>query len=99
MKKKRITVLQSQFADVQGIGDIPLSNDAGVIQTNCCPVFAIFHQYGHYGKAQTIHSPVQLEHFSAHVDDLHSTLSIFTPDGFAVPLKIQQGLDYVDMHP
>ena len=62
------------FANIKGfaeaeVKDVPLCTVAGVIQANSCPVIGLFHQYAHYGKGQTIHSPVQLEHFGLHVDD------------------------------
>ena len=97
------------FADVKGIADaevkdVPLCTVAGMIQTNSGPVIGIFHQYAHYGKGQTIHSPIQLEHFGLCVDDKCASLgcgsqTIVTPEGYVIPLRIVQGLVYMDMHP
>ena len=98
----------TNFADVQGIAgaevnNIPLSTVAGVLNTTSGPVIGIFHQYAHYGKGQTLHSPLQMEAFGLDVYD-HSIASgkikprITTPDGFHIPLEVRMGLVYMSMH-
>ena len=98
----------TEFADVKGIAgaevnDVPLSTVAGVIDTSGGRIIGIFHQYAHYGKGHTIHSPLQMEAFGLQVDDRSSALGkggqqIVTPEGYIIPLSMQQGLPYMKMH-
>ena len=99
----------SNFADVKGIADaevkdVPLSTVAGVLQSSSGPIVGIFHQYAHYGKGHTIHSPLQLESFGHIVDDRCSKLSVgsqrlITNTGLIIPMTLKQGLFYISMHP
>jgi len=99
----------TEFADVHGIADIsvsklPLCTVAGVIQTHQGPIIGIFHQYAHYGKGHTLHSPLQMEHFGLDVDERSSRLGkgkqqIVTPEGHVVPLSMWQGLMYMSLCP
>ena len=93
-------------ADVSGIDDhevtnLPISTVAGLVQSDRGPVVVLMHQYAYYGKGPTIHSALQIEHHKNTVDDrprkVGGKQSIFTLDGYGIPLKFRNGLAYMDM--
>ena len=98
----------TEFADVKGIAgtevnDVPLCTVASVIETSGGKTVDIFNQYTHYGKGNTIHSPLQMEAFGLQVDDKSRALGkggqqIVTREGYIIPLSMQQGLSYMKMH-
>jgi hypothetical protein len=104
-----IETVPNASADVTGITNNVARNleivlGAGLIKSNRGPIIGLFPQYAYLGKGKTIHSPVQLESFGLDVDDRPRLSSkragrqcITTPDGYKIPLKIRNGLPYMDM--
>ena len=99
----------TQFADVHGIANsevqnAPLSTVAGVIESTTGPIIGIFHQYAHYGKGHTIHSPLQMEAFGIEISDSNIVSRPGkqhgkTPEGYVIPFEVHQGLVYMPMRP
>ena len=60
-------------------------------------------QYARVCNGKTIHSCVQLEAYKHSVDDKSIAVGgkqrIITPDGYAIPLHVRDGLVYMDMQP
>ena len=60
-------------------------------------------QYAHLPNSKTIHSLIQLEAHGITVDDRALSngghQQIITPCGHVIPLQVQSGLVYMDMHP
>ena len=95
-------------ADVSGLADhsvtdLRIGTAAGVVNTHRGPACIIMHQYAIYGKGKTIHSCGQWENNGHTIDDKSRTVGgkqrIMTADGYAIPLKIRNGLPYIDMRP
>ena len=80
---------------------IPLVTIGGISQSQLGPVILIFHQYTHYGKGESIHSPVQLEAFHNNVDDKSINLggkqTIKTQDGHVFHLDVSDELPYLSL--
>jgi hypothetical protein len=98
----------NRMVDIEGINDyqmtdVRVGDVGGVVETQKGPVIAIFHQYALHGKGSTIHSAGQMEAHHIVVDDksLHAygTQTIKTPDGYIIPLVIQQGLARLPIRP
>ena len=90
--------------DNHQLTDVPLVSVGGTCSSHVGPVILIFHQYAHYGKGKSIHSPVQLEAFHNEVNDKSSKLPgggqfIKTNDGYTFPLDICSGLPYLPLRP
>jgi len=103
-----IETVPNAVADVTGITNNVARNleivlGAGLIKSNRGSIIGLFPQYAYLGKGKTIHSPVQLESFGLDVDDRPRLSNrpgrqcITTPDGYKIPLKIRNGLPYMDM--
>ena len=94
--------------DIQGIDnhqltDVAIGTIGGVVTTQKGPVIAVMHQYALFGKGNTIHAPGQLEWYKCNVNDksIHcqGLQRIQTPDGYAIPLNIVNGLARMDIRP
>ena len=89
--------------DNHQITSIPLASVGGISTSQHGPVILIFHQYAHYGKGKSIHSPIQMESFSNHVNDKSIKTGggqfIQTNDGYTLPLDIKDGLAYLPLRP
>ncbi len=94
--------------DIQGIDnhqltDVAIGTIGGVVTTQKGPVIAVMHQYALFGKGNTIHAPGQLEWYKCNVNDksIHyqGLQRIQTPDGYAIPLNIVNGLACMDIRP
>ena len=81
--------------------DLEICTVGGVINTQRGPVIGIMNQYAYSGTGNTIHSSVQMESYTVHVNEksrkIGGTQSITTPDGYAIPLNIVEGLPYMKM--
>ena len=95
-----------QKVDVTGIADNTLSNlkvstVAALIQSTKGPIIGIFHQYAYIGAGKSIHSNIQLKSFGIEIDDtprkLKGSQCVKHPDGYIIPLSIQNGLAYMDI--
>jgi hypothetical protein len=95
-----------EAVDISGLANYALDNVqlctvAGLLQSQKGPIIGIFHQYAHHGTGQTVHSTNQMRHFGIHIDDTPRTFGgsqiVQTPDGYAIPLSIRNGLAYMDM--
>ena len=105
----RVIDVTSRSVNVQGISDHQLTDlkivsCGGVTETQHGPVIAIFHQYAHVGKGKTIHASIQLEAFNLDVNEKSIKVPgglqrIKTPDGYVHPLKVKDGLAYVNLRP
>ena len=105
----RLIELTNDFADVSGIGtsvikDLAIGTVAGLIDTTSGPIIGIFHQYAYHGKGKTIHAPNQLRAFDIEVNDVplkspcgRGKQEVVTPEGYHIPIKIRQGLPYMNM--
>ena len=105
---KVIETCPNATADVTGITNNVAKNlkivlGAGRIISDRGPIIGLFPQYAYLGKGKTIHSPAQLEAFGLDVDERPRRSKnagrqcITTPDGYKIPLKIRNGLAYMDM--
>jgi hypothetical protein len=103
-----IETVPNAVADVTGITNNVARNleivlGAGLIMSNRGLIIGLFPQYAYLGKGKTIHSSIQLESFGLDVDDRPRLLKragrqcITTPDGYKIPLKVRNGLPYLDM--
>jgi hypothetical protein len=96
-------------ADVSGIADndlkdLGIGTFAAVIETTDGETVGLFSQYADYGIGKSIHSSIQMRDFGLDVNDVarkyHGGLQrIVTPEGHVIPLKIRNGLAYMDMRP
>ena len=108
-KNCRLLACTNEKADVTGIGealikDLPIGTVAGLIQSTSTPIIGIFNQYAYYGEGPTIHAPNQFRAFNLDVNDIpikspcgKGLQRILTPEGYIIPLKIRNGLVYMDM--
>ena len=84
------------------IQDLPICTVAATVKSNKGPIIIIMHQYAYLGKGKSIHSSAQMEHYQNIVDDKSNRVGgkqcIKTLDGYIIPLNIQNGLVYMDMH-
>ena len=104
----RIITKTTRSVDVQGldshqVNNIPIVTCCAITETNRGPAILVLNQYAALGKGQSILSCAQMEHFKIEVDDKSSkvggTQRITTPDGYIIPLRIKNGLPYVQMRP
>jgi hypothetical protein len=96
-------------ADVSGIAendltDLGIGTFAALIETTEGEIIGLFSQYADYGTGKSVHSSSQMRDFGLDVNDVarryHDGLQrIVTPEGHAIPLKIRNGLAYMDMRP
>jgi hypothetical protein len=105
----RLIELTSDRADVSGIRtsvikDLDIGTVAGLIETTSGPIIGIFHQYAYHGQGKTIHAPNQFRAFDIKVNDVpikspcgYGKQNVITPEGYCIPLKIHQGLAYMNM--
>ena len=83
--------------------DLRIVTIPGFIELTARPVIGIFHQYTHYRKGKSIHSIPLMEHFdvqfgcTSHKNN--GMQRVVTPAGWIIPLHIQNGLAFMDMHP
>ena len=72
-----------------------------LIQTNHDKVNMLMHEYGYYGRGNTIHSPCQREWFNNTCDDKSHHVGgkqvITILDGYATPLECRSGLMYMSI--
>jgi hypothetical protein len=104
----RVIKLTEARADVYAVGDntlndLSIGTGAGLVQTESGPIIAILHQYAIFEKGKTIHSTNQLRAFGLDVNDIPKKFfgkqRIVTPEGYIIPLKIKNGLAFMDMSP
>ena len=102
----KLVETSSRVVDVTGIEDhqvsnLPISTVAGLTKTQKGDVIAIIHQGTYRGKGKTILSVGQLEYFKNKVSDqsviVGGRQTIFTNDGYSLPLSIRDGLAYFDL--
>ena len=98
-----------ETCDVKGIGDEPLTalkivTGASLINTTKGPIIGIFPQYAALEKGSSIHSSRQMENWGIDVDEKSRKLPtnpgkqrLVTPEGHVIPVKIRNGLPYIDM--
>ena len=103
-----IETVQNAKADVSGITNNVAKNldivlGASLIKTNRGMIIGLFPQYAYLGKGKTIHSCIQMEAFGLMVDERSRKVQnpgrqmVQTPDGYKIPIKIRNGLPYMDM--
>ena len=105
----RIISKTSRMVDVTGVGNHQLTNKpvvtmGAVVETDKGPVIIICHEYALIPEGKSIHSCLQLEAFGNDVNDKSSKVPggkqrILTPDGYLIPLDIDNGLPYLKMRP
>src|SRR6056300_1198686 len=104
----RVLFMTDRTVNVEGIdrhqmNNILIGTLCGYVQTNRGPAIAILNQAANTGRGQTILSSIQMEAFGVNVDDKSIKVGgkqcISTPDGFEIPLDIQNGLAYIKMRP
>jgi hypothetical protein len=85
--------------DNHQVPDLDIVTAVAYLQSQRGPVIGIFHGYARMPNGHTIHSSDQLEHYKLTVDDrpmkVGGTQCITTPDGYAFPLDIHDGLSYL----
>ena len=83
------------------IENVTIGTVAGKVLTTQGPAIFILHQAAYRGKGSTILSSGQLESFQLKVDDrslrVGGTQTITTPDGYVLPIRIDNGLPYIHM--
>ncbi len=104
----RIIATTDRRVDIQGVSnhqvtDIPIVTCGALVNTQRGDIIAIMNQYARVRNGKTIHSCVQLEAHKHEVDDKSIVAGgkqrIVTPDGYAIPLHVREGLVYMDMQP
>jgi hypothetical protein len=86
------------------VADLDIVTARSFLQSQRGPVIgSIFHQYARIPMGRTMHSSNQLEHYKLDVDEEHpmkvgGTQCITTPDGYAFPVDIIDGLAYLKCH-
>jgi hypothetical protein len=85
--------------DNHQVPDLDIITAGAHLQSQRGPVIGIFHGYACMPNGRTIHSSNQLEHYKLTVDDrpmkVGGTQCTTTPDGYAFPLNINDGLSYL----
>ena len=76
----------------------------GVTNSDKGKVIIIMHQYAYNPVGRTVHSSIQIEAFKNLVEDKPSIVTgkgqyIDTLDGYRIPLKMLDGLPYMDLQP
>ena len=93
---RHITIVGIDNHELTGL---PVVTCAAKFDTSDGPIIGIFNEYAHYGKGLSIHSPAQFEHFGLSVDErsvkVDGKQRITTLDGRALPLRIKDGLAYI----
>ena len=103
---RTISINAGQFIDIVGIDNhtldhIPIGTVGGVSKAvgpdgKPTEVILIMHQYALHGRGKSIHAPIQFEAYSQVVDDkairFGGTQTIQTPEGYTIPLDMQNGL-------
>jgi hypothetical protein len=81
----------------------PIITAGTITNLNQGPVILIMNQYALSGKGTSIHSSPQMEWYDIDVDDKSMKVGgkqqLQTVDGYTIPLNVQRGLPYLDMHP
>ncbi len=105
----RVIETTSHSVDVQGIDNhrmtnIPIVTAGGVVHThNKGDVIVILNQYAHADNSKTIHSCIQMEAYKQVVHDKSLKAGgkqcIETLDGYVIPLRITDGLPYMNIQP
>ncbi len=104
----RIISTSDRRVNIQGVSnhqvtDIPIVTCGALVNTQRGNVIAIMNQYARVRNGKTIHSCVQLEAHKHDVDDKSIAAGgrqrIVTPEGYAIPLRVHEGLVYMDMRP
>ena len=93
---RHITIVGIDNHELTGL---PVVTCAAKFDTSDGPIIGIFNEYAHYGKGLSIHAPAQFEHFGLSVDErsvkVDGKQRITTLDGRALPLRIKDGLAYI----
>ena len=100
--------IPSRYVDCTGIDDhqitgLPIKTVGAYVESQRGGVICVFNEMAYTGQHTTILSAIQLEDYGVMVDDkasnLNGTQMLVTPDGFAFPLAISNGLPYLQMRP
>ena len=100
-----VDTIPNVFIDIQGIDNhtlrrVPIGTVGCVVATQRGDVILIMHQYALLGSGRTIHSSIQFEDWNNTVSDTGIAFGgqqrIVTPDGYAIPLDIANGLVFMN---
>ena len=88
--------------DNHQITNLPIVTAASLVETvDGDQIIVLMNQYAYLGQGKTIHSSGQIEHYKNKVDDRSKAVGgkqrIVTLEGYVIPLKMQNGLTYMDM--
>ena len=102
----RIIEKTSRSVDIQGIDNHQITDvtSGAVVYTQRGPIIIILNQYAYIGHRQTNYSSGQLESFNCDVNDKSMKVKggsqrIINQEGFAVPIDIISGLQYINVKP
>ena len=104
-----LSTVPHAHVDITGVGGsimerLPLVQRASGVDTiDEGRIVLIMSQYTHKPDSKTIHSKSQLEHFGSIVHDSAIIAGghqmVVTHEGYAIPLHVHNGLNYMDMSP
>jgi hypothetical protein len=85
------------------IPNVSIRTVGACVETQHGPIIAIFHQYAPFGRGSAIQLPDQFENYGLSFDEKSSIVGgkqcIRTPEGYVVPLIIQNGLACLKLRP
>ena len=103
----RVISTTDKCIDVMGMDNhkvigLPVVTAGAVVDTTSGEIIVIMNQYALSKSGRTIHSCIQMESYNLQVDEKSSKLAgvsqtITTPSGFAIPIKIINGLAQIKM--
>ena len=98
----------AKTVDVTGIDNhqmtqLAIVNAVAKVETTKGPILLVLNNYAYHGTPRTIHSAIQIEAHKNKVDDRARAIGgkqcITTLEGYVIPLKIINGLPYMEMSP
>ena len=91
--------------DNHTVRDLEIVHAAGVVKYHDGYVILLMRQFAYMPDGKTILSPIQMEHHGCTIHDKSPTGKkgkqpyIQTPNGYKIPIRITDGLPYIDMRP
>ena len=99
------TYLALSGIDNHTVRDLELVHAAAVVRSHRGEVILILRQYAYMPDGKTIMSPIQMEKYGCVIHDQTPLIGkkkipfLQTPDGYKIPMRITDGLPYLDTRP
>ena len=90
--------------DSHEIRDLKIGHFGATVKTQSGPIIIEMHEYAYVQGGKTIHSSGQIEHNKNTVNDKAAAITGETPhirtlEGYMIPMKVINGLTYIEMRP